>query len=236
MNRTHFFALLTCAAAMLVGQNAAQATPVNAFFSFDTEQNGTGAFDGLVTANNLPVAPTITRTGTNQSSNGGESLFVDFEGNAWLGGGNFNLPGHSLAWSPPATGSSMTINLDMNSLQDLSIRVAIRSAQNNATPPSAFTAIEFDTGSGFMDAATGAALNFTAANTFQEYNLDLSSLSDINFQSNVAIRFTLADLPASTSFRIDNVQLSANLIPEPATATLGLMGVAGLVMRRRRVA
>jgi uncharacterized protein (TIGR03382 family) len=44
---------------------------------------------------------------------------------------------------------------------------------------------------------------------------------------------------ASTDFSVDNLVLDytpLNAVPEPATVTLGLMGLAGMMMRRRRMA
>jgi hypothetical protein len=233
--------LATALSAMVFAIGTADAGPVYAFFSFDNLQNGTGGVNANVTAETFPGTPTRTRTGTTTVTTGGELSFTDFQGNTWLGSGNQNTPGNSLAWNAGSTGNSFTHNLDMTGLTDLSLRMAIRSATaTTATPITAFTSIEYSIGGPFMTAASGADLLIPiSGNNFVEYLLDLSSLSAIENQPNVALRFTFGTIPTNTSFRYDNIQFTAQTIPEPASfalwslLSLGLAGYAYRHLLRR---
>lgn len=238
MNRCAFLFSVASLAVGSLFSGSAEAATVNAFWSFDTLQNGTGAVNSAVTAENFPGVPSRTRTGSATSSDGGEGgPFIDFQGNAWAGSGSFSTPGHSLAWDGGSTGNSMTHTFSMAGLVDLNIRMGIRSATSTATAPiQAFSAIQYslDGGVNFFTAASGAALAIPVGGVnFVSYNLDLSSLSAIEQQSNVQLRFSFANVPSTTSFRVDNVVFTAQTVPEPATAALGLLGVAALARRRR---
>ncbi|RYD36112.1 MAG: PEP-CTERM sorting domain-containing protein, partial [Verrucomicrobiaceae bacterium] len=59
-------------------------------------------------------------------------------------------------------------------------------------------------------------------------------LDAIEGQSDVQIRFTVANTPSTTSFRFDNIQLTADLIPEPSFAALLAAGSGLLGVRRKR--
>ena len=72
---------------------------------------------------------------------------------------------------------------------------------------------------------------------FEEETINLSSVTAINNQSNVKIRFVFQDGSVPTSditqnIRIDNLLFTA--IPEPSAAALALAGVLGTGLRRRR--
>lgn len=63
-------------------------------------------------------------------------------------------------------------------------------------------------------------------------------MGSIDLGDNVSINNVLLQLDGpnnvSTVPFISNLSMSAYLIPEPATASLSLLGLAGLAMRRRR--
>ena len=219
---------------------AVQAATVQALFTAQTQggdpETVTGAV-GTVSANTFPTIPTLSRTGSGQGNTGGESGYVDFQGKTWLGSGNQNTPGHSFGWNPTASGISLTVTLNFTDLQDLTIRMAIRSAASGgATPVSAFSAIEYslDGGTSFETAASGASLDFTTGATFNEYNLNLSTLSAIENQADVQIRFSVPDVPNNASFRMDNILLTAETIPEPSAAISAVIALGVIGLRRRR--
>ena len=235
MIRRCTLALTAFVAAAWLAAPSAYAVLVNAFCSWQTEQDGTCTVPGNVTAETFPGNPTRSRTGSIQTNTGGEASFTDFQGNTWLGSGNFNPPGNSLAWNAGSTGNSFTHVLDMSGLANLSLRMAIRSATNGPTPITEFSAIEYNTGSGFQTAASGADLLIpVGGNAFHEYTLDLSSLDAIEGRSSVALRFSFGTVPGSTSFRYDNIQFTAHTIPEPSVVLLAAMGAACLGGSRRR--
>lgn len=74
-----------------------------------------------------------------------------------------------------------------------------------------------------------------------QFVLDLSANNEtgsIDLGDNVSINNVLLQLDGpnnvSTVPSISNLSMSAYLVPEPATASLSLLGLAGLAMRRRR--
>lgn len=234
MRKSKCLILVLTVAVCLQAAPAAQAATVYAFWSIDTQQDGNGSVDGNVTAETFPGTPTRVRTGSTTVTNsvGGEASYTDFQGNTWLGSGTLNTPGHSLGWNAGSTGNTVTHTFSMLDLKDLHIRMAIRSATNSPPPLSSFSAIDYNLGSGWVTAASGAALNFTVGgNAFHQYLLDLSALGAIEGQPNVQLRFSFDTVPASTSFRIDNVEFSAT-VPEPATAALIGLACAGGILRR----
>lgn len=69
-----------------------------------------------------------------------------------------------------------------------------------------------------------------------KYVLDTATLPAIVGQ-NLQVRISAAGVSGGVQANFDNVRLSMFIaIPEPATATLGLLSVAGLMLRRRRMA
>lgn len=198
------------------------------FFSFDTMQNGTSAGTLGLTSSTFPGTPSFARTGANFQSDlgGGEASFTDFEGKTWLGSGNSSTPGHSSVWNS-GTGNSFSTTFSTVGLTDVTLRMAVRSAGGG--PPTSFSSFTYDIGGG--EVATGGPTgSFT--NSFTEYAANLSGISAINGKSSVTLKWTFADLPSNTSFRVDNLQVNA--VPEPSALLLSLGGLAAALLVRRR--
>jgi len=236
--KSHLLAI----AATLCLLPAAHAATVYALFTAQNQSGSpevvTGAI-GTISANTFPVAPTLGRTGTQSTNVGGEANYVDFNGRTWLGSGTQDPGGHSFGWNANATGITMTLSMNLTSITDLTIRMGIRSSATNAgVAPTSFTAIDYSTnnGSSWFTAASGTALDFASGSTFSEYILDLTALAAIENKNSVRIRFTVPDLPADTSFRIDNVLLTAQAVPEPSSAMVALSAAGVLCFLRRRAA
>lgn len=71
-----------------------------------------------------------------------------------------------------------------------------------------------------------------AGDTFTRFSLDLSSITGLNNQAFVALRFDDFDRdPGNNDMRIDNFLVTA--VPEPSTALLGGIGALMLLRRRR---
>ena len=96
-------------------------------------------------------------------------------------------------------------------------------------------------GNGFNPIITGANISIAAnaGNVFNNVFTEVVDLSSIVAISSVEIRIALGDNSVATGKAnfIQGIQLTgAVIIPEPATASLGLLSVAGLMLRRRRLA
>jgi len=192
--------------------------PSRAFFSFDALQDGTGTSSPVATASmGFSYAPVIAQNGTVFVSDGGAASFTDYTGATWLGSGSSGTPGHCLGWNPGSTGNQFTLTFDATGLHEIRLRMDIRSASAaGGTPPAQFASFTYDSGSG-PQAVAGAGLTFPADNTFHEWTADLSAVSAINGQGQVTLTWTIEDLAAAPSpiesFRIDNIQLTAEPVP-----------------------
>ncbi len=218
---------------------------VQAFWSAQTEQNAItngGSFNGSPTASTFPTATSISLSGTHVSGGGGMQggapSFTDFQGNSWNGVANATGAGFAFGWngSTIVGSDSLTLSLDLTNIQNLAIRMDVRSAQGGTEPPrpSAFSAIEYSIGGGSFSSIPGVSLGNFTTNNYVEMNFNLASLDAIEGQSDVKIRFTVANTPNTTSFRFDNVQLTADLIPEPSFAALLVVGSGLMGFRRKR--
>ncbi|WPJ96934.1 PEP-CTERM sorting domain-containing protein [Coraliomargarita algicola] len=218
---------------ILAGISLFAALPSSAssiFFSFQSQEDGNGtatldvtAFDGIASG-----TPTISPTG-GAAGDGGEASFTAYDDSVWLGNGNFATPGHSLVYGV-GSGFSLSLNFDATNLEDMTVRFAVRTAGSGAVTQ--LSDLTYDIGAGAV--STGLTGGFFPANgQFQELTFDLSSIAAIENQSDVTLTWLIPEVVSGTSFRIDNVQLSA--VPEPSNYGL-LMGglVAGMLMQRRR--
>ncbi|WAC21179.1 PEP-CTERM sorting domain-containing protein [Luteolibacter sp. SL250] len=218
---------------------------VNAFWSAQTEQdaiaNG-GSFNPDATASTFPVTPGISLAGTHVIAGGGmpggAATFQDFQGNTWNGVANATGAGFAFGWNGTTTVGSdaLTISLNLTNIQNLMIRMDVRSAQGGSEPrASAFSAIEYSIGGGAFTSVPGANLGNFTNNSYVAMNYNLSSLDAIEGQSDVQIRFTVGHAGNTTSFRFDNIQLTADAVPEPAFLSSLLMGAGLLTFRRKRL-
>lgn len=227
--------------------SAQASTVVHSFFSGQDLMAPTAADKGLrvatQTAGTIPGGVTVTAAGSSQGGYaGGAVTFQNFQGETWTGDGLHNGIGYALhAWNPSSNGNSMSISFDMTNLQNLSIRMDVRSAQaGSGVRSTAFTAIEYslDGGDTFQTAATGSALNFTiSGNSYTAWSFNFTNLDEIEDKSQIQIRFSMANQTSvggtnTTSLKIDNLQLSAILIPEPGS--IALVSLAALLGFRRR--
>ncbi len=232
--KTKFLALTLAAFVLPQTGNAA-----TFFFSFDSEMDGTGTdtFNTMtgqyaITANSgFAGTPTVLKGGSNLKSggDGGEASFFDFQGNEWLGGGDQNVPGHTAGWNPGSTGNSFSTTFSTVGLTDVTLRFSIRAA--GSAPPEKFSAFSYDTGGGPV--ADTSFENYTRdGNNFFAYTADLTAIDAIEGQSSVTLRWDFANLNSGSSYRIDNLEVSA--VPEPSSALLGFAGLSLAFLRRKR--
>lgn len=233
--------------------SSADAATVYALFTGQTQtSSGSNAagFTTNISANTFPVAPTLARTGTSftTNGNGGASAYTDFNGYIWNGNGGTTSVGRSFGWINGSTNNSLTFTVNTVGLTDLTVAMSIRSFAEAGTTVKSFSAIEYSLdGTNYFNAASGSALNFpTETGAFENFTLNLSSISQIYDVSSLRLRFTVPTIPAivedpsnpgsylqnNTSVRIDNVLFTAQAIPEPSTGALAL--AAGLILFRRK--
>lgn len=208
----------------------AQAQTIYAFWSFDEYTSGNGAFEIGVTAETWTGTPSVTYAGSTLLNGGGAASFTAYNGTTWLGSGTGSLPGHSLAWSSGSTGNSFSLFLDMTDSEALQVRMDIRSFTGG---PAAFTDLQYKIGEGEF-VSSGISLGaITTGTSYSAWNVDLTSLIAINNQPDVTLRWLIPDIASGTSLRIDNLQISAGVIPEPATGGL-ILGfcICALLTRR----
>jgi len=217
--------LLFSLSSILIAGSCSAATVL---YSFDTLQNGEGVYTQSVSANSgFGSASSIARTGTVRATNdaGGEASFTDFQGVTWLGSGSSTTPGHSLNWGGNSTGNTFSLTLDTTGLVDLTMRMAVRSAGTGALLD--FGSFSYDIGSGPIAITTGTS-GFTAGSAFSVWTADLSSIGAIEGAPSVTFTWTLANIASGASFRVDNLQISADAVPEPST--LAMIAVGGILI------
>lgn len=101
--------------------------------------------------------------------------------------------------------------------------------ENNNGGGDATIDLDFDAGLGFLDGATVArssGLNPAGGLGVGTFSFTSDGINDL----------TLRVVSDVNGHIINGLEIAAAPVPEPATATLGLIGVAGLLVRRRRAA
>lgn len=75
----------------------------------------------------------------------------------------------------------------------------------------------------------------TTSTTFALATVDLTGISAVANQSSVIFRYTVDGATSNSgNNRIDNLQINATRVPEPATVALASLGLLGVVASRRR--
>ncbi|MDF3129764.1 PEP-CTERM sorting domain-containing protein [Kiritimatiellaeota bacterium B1221] len=229
MKKSKFISVAICVFYLLLSKSDAAAL----FYSFDDAQNGNGNFTSAVTANDGFGSPTSVAIAGSQNTtdpNGGEASYTDFEGNTWIGSGSYLSPGHSLQWKAGSTNNSFSLTVGTLGLTDLSVRLAARDAQSTGNLVGGFSDFTYDVGGGEVN--LGAGTSFNTNNTFTVWEMDLSSVSAIENQSTVTLKWTIPTIGGGSSFRVDNIEFAA--VPEPTSVLLMVLGISGLVLLQRR--
>jgi len=123
--------------------------------------------------------------------------------------------------------SDYTLTFDAMGSQAANIQLGFQSWQNN-----------YFGGSQLIDATLNFQLN--AANTWQTFSVNLGTISGANptgatFQLNFQLNSWLWGGPGFTdTLTVDNIVLTNTQVPEPATFALAGLGMASLLILRRR--
>lgn len=209
---------LVLAAAMAV---SAQAQLV--FYNFGPSSG----FDLTVNEDLLPGTPTITQSGGSIDEDGAAGTsFTDFSGTSWTAGS-------AMAWDngvndTPANGFTFAFN--STGYENFVVRFDYRAT---STGPASFSAVEYNVGSGFVT-LSGAVTSLTNDSAYYAWSYDLSSLSVVENVASVQIRWLWSAGTSTGTSQIDNFQLTGSAIPEPFTYALLGLGLASLMLLRRK--
>lgn len=193
--------------------------PLNATFS--ASGIASASTDGLV----WDGTPTPAATG--------QGLFQYFTGTA-INLQSGYVAGSRLAMrslSGAAEGKSITWRFDTSNYKDIVMTFAERATGTGATT------ISISTSTDGVNFAAAPSLTITSPrdSNFALRTVNLSAMDNLEFQTAVYVKMTFTGFGSSSSTgntALDNVLVSGTFVPTPGT--LAVLGLAGLVARRRR--
>jgi hypothetical protein len=211
---------------------SAGASVIGAFWAFqpatNTAPDSAGPPYVTVNAETFNGTPTLAATGSVASPRSFASPlpgnYTDFEGTTWQAGRN-------MGWDSGSMGNTFTVTLDTTNVKDLQLRFDYRSTTGGIT---AFTGLAYSLDGGTTFTPIASVPGFTANSTWNVYTHDLSATDAIENKSSVILRWTLPTITSGTSFRMDNLEITGTLIPEPGTLALAGIGLTLLLARGRR--
>lgn len=180
-----------------------------------------------VTKDRVLGTPTLTITGgsIHLPSYGGTS-YVDSDGDSH--GAGLAASWDSGVNDPPA--NTFMLTFSTRHLMNMMLRYDYRSTSTGA--PSAEFEYRVDGIGAFTSAGTDV---FTQDSNFHEISYDLSTIPAIQDQSMVELRWTFNPGTGGGTTRIDNLEISGAVIPEPATLAMLGVAVGVLLAFRRRI-
>lgn len=232
--KTKQILLVAAVAAFFIVLSPGSIQAAAVFYSFQTEPDG-GTFTTAVTAiSGFESASGVSMVGTNilATGAGGAASFTDFEGTTWTGSGGSVTPGRSMVWNTGSEGNSFSLTLNTTGLEDLNVRMEIRST--GTVSPSTFTSLTYQIGSGDPLNIDSVDLSFPNNSLiYHVWSADLSSISALSNQPAVTFTWSIPNITGSV--RIDNLQFTA--VPEPSPMPIiaaSFAVLAAFAIRRRR--
>jgi arylsulfatase A-like enzyme len=198
-------------------------TSVGFHFSFQSGPATPAAetFTDAVSASTFPGSPSVSRTGSpgaiNTAFDNFGSNFTAFDGTVWL-------PGKCATWNAGAsggsTGNTVQITFSTTAVNDLTVRFKYRlnGVKSSGSTVNAFTAFDYRIGGGAFQTVPGASLALANNTNYNNaWTADLSSLTAIENQSSVTLRWSLPDFDqiANTQLRIDDLQVTGSSSASP---------------------
>jgi hypothetical protein len=223
--RNGFLSVMAIGLIIALAPVSAQASVLVAYWNFNSGNTGTANSEwqpGPITASQGSGSIRMTSWGGTTSNFAGST--INALGSDAAGGSLSLVAGGPTAGPYPGNGTYIEIVFSMSGLTDLQISFATRG-----------TATGFDTGQWSYSTDGTTFINFglnTATRDTSFAQVGPFGPSGLDHAATAYLRYTLSGATSNSgNNRVDNLQLTA--VPEPAS--LGLLGLTGLlVMRRRR--
>ena len=211
----------------------ADAQIFGAYWSFNdnTPTNWTTA---APTVNTLPSA-NLVRTGSalnnyNNTAVMGSATYTAFDGSTHI----FNQDSGNrrcMAWDTGSTGNSFTLQLNTTGYEDFILRFDYR--HGTGTGPTSLGPFEYSLDNGLTWTTIFNSSSISLSATYSPWSYNLSSISAIENVPSVWLRLSF-DSPAGNNFRIDNVEITGQEVPEPnQIALLSLAFIAIYAVSRK---
>jgi len=199
---------------------AAAGNVIVAYWNFGPDAAG---YTETVSKENAAGTPQLTvyRGEGYQVSGSAGTAFTD-------AGGAVHSAGQALSWASGVNdGQYWQVDLNTSGYRDLTIRWDSRAT---STGPSGAD-LEYQSGAGWQLIET---VVFARDSSYNPYSAALTLFPALNNKEAVQLRLSnFTGGSGSGTFRMDNLQITAHAIPEPATMTLtGLAGLLALIIRR----
>jgi hypothetical protein len=230
----NFLKIAVCAAMALLFYSRSDAQIFGAYWSFNdnTPTNWTTA---APTVNTLPSA-TLVRAGSalnnyNNTAVMGSATYTAFDGSTHV----FNQDSGNrrcMAWDTGSTGNSFTLQLNTTGYEDFILRFDYRHG-STGTGPTSLGPLEYSLDNGLTWTTIFNSSSISLSATYSPWSYNLSSISAIENVSSVWLRLSF-DSPTGNNFRIDNVEITGQEVPEPnQIALLSLAFIAIYAVSRK---
>ena len=221
--------ILSLHLAILLGSSFAAfaQTNVGAYFAFQNTSSDIGddsaEYSTDLSLSTFPGTPAFSAGGTKLANfkNFG-SDFTAFDASVWT-------PGRCVAWNvtgDPSNNNSWQVTLNTNGVTALAaeFKYRLNGVESAGSPVTSLAAFEYQIGGGSFQAVPGASLVLANNSNYNNtWTVDLSSLTAIENQSSVTLRWSLPDLDAvsGTQVRMDDLQITGVHAPNSLTWITG---------------
>ena len=240
MTRTTPIALASAAAGLALAGSASAATLAQYGFEDSNDRLGAGTVIAGITASDLTVVGATPRY-TGPGGNPADNTFVTNEPTPAEMQSQLSLAYGDLDTQPADDGDYVQFTLMPDAGNTITFDAGdaftFQSAGGDGNAPTVgFFSLLVDTGGGFQ--SVGTTMNTSGSDqSYETFSYDLGGLPDV--ADSVTFRLQIADGGGgnpNNSLEIDDIRASGSVtvIPEPASALAGVVGLGLLAGRRRR--